>query len=323
MFMCSGQLFSHGESARSSHTPARQRLARMWSSNSWRKCRMRGQHRSSARVWPSPQSEVSRIIRPSSSSRSRSASRPSPLVMRVQDAQRLVQPHAARHALAAGFRVGELDEVAGDVHHAVVFVHHHHAARAHDGAELAPASRSPPGVSNISCGMQPPEGPPVCTALTCWPSHAAAADVVDERLERRAQRHLDQAGVRAPCRPARRPWCRRSWLLPVSVNHAGPLVTIGAMLYQVSTLLMLVGLPHRPFCAGNGGRGRGAARRVLPAKRSARSLRRRRRRRRPRPVRYRSRSRGPGCSSPSTPYSRACSMARLSRCTASGYSART
>ena len=32
---------------------------------------------------------------------------------------------------------------------------------------------------------------------------------------------------------------------------------MGAMLYQVSTLLMLVGLPHSPFCAGNGGRGRG------------------------------------------------------------------
>ena len=45
--------------------------------------------------------------------------------------------------------------------------------------------------------------------------------------------------------------------LPVSVNHAGPLVTMGAMLYQVSTLLMLVGLPQSPFCAGNGGRGRG------------------------------------------------------------------
>ena len=32
---------------------------------------------------------------------------------------------------------------------------------------------------------------------------------------------------------------------------------MGAMLYQVSTLLMFVGFPHRPFCAGNGGRGRG------------------------------------------------------------------
>src|SRR5271167_3903142 len=45
--------------------------------------------------------------------------------------------------------------------------------------------------------------------------------------------------------------------LPVSVNHAGPLVTMGAMLYQVSTLLILVGFPQSPFWAGNGGRGRG------------------------------------------------------------------
>ena len=35
--------------------------------------------------------------------------------------------------------------------------------------------------------------------------------------------------------------------LPVSVNQAGPRVTMGAMLYQVSTLLMLVGFPHKPF----------------------------------------------------------------------------
>src|ERR1700690_2109869 len=45
--------------------------------------------------------------------------------------------------------------------------------------------------------------------------------------------------------------------LPVSVNHAGPFVIMGATLYQVSTLLMLVGLPQSPFCAGKGGRGRG------------------------------------------------------------------
>ena len=54
-----------------------------------------------------------------------------------EDAQRLVQPDPAGRALAAGFGAGELDEVAGDVDHAIVFVHHHHAARPHDGAELA------------------------------------------------------------------------------------------------------------------------------------------------------------------------------------------
>src|ERR1039457_512569 len=57
-------------------------------------------------------------------------------------------------------------------------------------------------------------------------------------------------------------------VLPVSVNQAGPLATMGAMLYQVSTLLMLVGQPHSPFCAGNGGRGRGR-----PAKPSSEAMR--------------------------------------------------
>src|SRR4051812_11920306 len=58
------------------------------------------------------------------------------------------------------------------------------------------------------------------------------------------------------------------FVLPVSLNQAGPLVTMGAMLYQVSTLLMLVGMPQRPFCAGKGGRGRGR-----PAKPSSDEIR--------------------------------------------------
>lgn len=53
-----------------------------------------------------------------------------------QIVQALVEAGAAGNALAAAFRVGEFDEVAGHVDHAVVFVHHHHAAGARDGAEL-------------------------------------------------------------------------------------------------------------------------------------------------------------------------------------------
>src|SRR5947199_10341697 len=45
--------------------------------------------------------------------------------------------------------------------------------------------------------------------------------------------------------------------LPTPVNQGPPSMTMGAMLYQVSTLLMLVGLLQRPLWAGNGGRGRG------------------------------------------------------------------
>ncbi len=54
----------------------------------------------------------------------------------VEDAERFVEAHAAWDALAAGLRVRELDEVAGDIDHAVVFVEHDHAAGAHDGADL-------------------------------------------------------------------------------------------------------------------------------------------------------------------------------------------
>ncbi len=43
--------------------------------------------------------------------------------------------------------------------------------------------------------MQPPEGPPVCTALTRRPADRAFADVVDEALERRAEGHFNEAGV--------------------------------------------------------------------------------------------------------------------------------
>ena len=56
--------------------------------------------------------------------------------MRFRMRSDLFKPDPAGNALAARFRMRELDEVARDVDHAVVFVHHHHAARAHDGSEL-------------------------------------------------------------------------------------------------------------------------------------------------------------------------------------------
>src|SRR5271155_5020750 len=66
-----------------------------------------------------------------------------------QNAQTFVQPDAARNAFAARLRVGELHEVTGDVNHAVVFVHHHHAARAHDGAQLGQAFVVHRGVEHL------------------------------------------------------------------------------------------------------------------------------------------------------------------------------
>ncbi len=91
MFMCSGQEFSQGESARSSHTPARQRLARMWSSNSWRKCRSVVRTGFGA-LWPRPHSDVSRTMRHSSSSESRSARVAVPSVRRFSIRRALSRP---------------------------------------------------------------------------------------------------------------------------------------------------------------------------------------------------------------------------------------
>ena len=113
---------------------------------------------------------------------------------RVQDAQRLVQAHAAGNALAAGLRVGELDEVARHIHHAVVFIHHHHAAGAHDGAELRQGLVVHRGVEHLLRDAAA-GGAAGLHGLDVLAVAAAFADVVDEGLERRAQRHLHQAGV--------------------------------------------------------------------------------------------------------------------------------
>ena len=79
---------------------------------------------------------------------------------------------------------------------------------------------------------------------------------MDEGAERRAERHFHQPGVAAPCRPGED--LGAGALAAAGFREPrGTQAMMGATLYQVSTLLMLVGYPHRPFCAGNGGRGRG------------------------------------------------------------------
>ena len=88
----------------------------------------------------------------------------------LQDVVHLLRADAARNALAAGFGHAELHEELGHIHHAGGLVHHDHAARAHDGADASRAIRNPPANPGARAGMQPPEGPPVCTALNCLPS---------------------------------------------------------------------------------------------------------------------------------------------------------
>src|SRR5450759_1051916 len=56
-----------------------------------------------------------------------------------QDRMHLEHALATGHALAARFELGEIQEIAGHVHHAGVFVHHDHAARPHHGASRVQA----------------------------------------------------------------------------------------------------------------------------------------------------------------------------------------
>ena len=112
-----------------------------------------------------------------------------------EGAQRLVQSDPAGHAFAAGFGAGELDEVAGDVDHAVVFVHHHHAARTHDRAELPQRFEIDRGIEHLVRNAAAGRSAGLHRLDVMAERSAAAADVVDEVAERRAERHFDQAGV--------------------------------------------------------------------------------------------------------------------------------
>ena len=49
--------------------------------------------------------------------------------------------------------------------------------------------------------------------------------------------------------------------VPMAANFSAPWRMIHGTIASVSTLLMRVGLPHKPDCAGNGGRNRGIPRR--------------------------------------------------------------
>ena len=90
--------------------------------------------------------------------------------------------------------MGELDEVAGDVDHAVVFVHHDHAAGAHDRADLRERLVVDGRVEHVERDAAA-RGTAGLHGLDLAAVRGAAADVVDELGQRRAEGHLDEAGV--------------------------------------------------------------------------------------------------------------------------------
>src|SRR3974390_2967965 len=169
--------------------------------------------------------------------------------------------------------------------------------------------------------MQPPEGPPVCTGLMARPP-APPSLLSYTNVLSGLPSGISTRPVLCTLPTSEKTFVPGLFALPVSVHHAGPLVTRGVMLYQVLTLLMLLVLLQSPFWAGKGGRGRGRpaspsneaisavsspqTKAPAPSTTSMLNLK-------PRPRML----------SPKMPYSFACSIALRRRCTASGYSART
>ena len=87
----------------------------------------------------------------------------------VEDVQHPPRADPAERALAARLVLRELEEVAGDIDHAVGLVEHDQAAGAHDGPGLGQRLVVDRAGRPVVAGMQPPEGPPICTALNFSP----------------------------------------------------------------------------------------------------------------------------------------------------------
>ena len=96
--------------------------------------------------------------------------------------------------------------------------------------------------------MQPPDGPPVCDGLEACRRRDAAAD------SRRSRTGVPIGTSMSPViaiLPASGEDLRPlDFSRADAENQSPPRVMMGGMLAKVSTLLISVGLPHRPFSGG-------------------------------------------------------------------------
>ena len=108
--------------------------------------------------------------------------------------------------------------------------------------------------------MHPPEGPPVCTALNFFSG-----------LERPPPMSNTISPIVVPMGTSAKPLLLifpakantlvpLDFSVPMDANQSAPFLNIVGMFEKLSTLLMTVGLFHRPELAGNGGLGRGSPR---------------------------------------------------------------
>src|ERR1035438_10525213 len=107
--------------------------------------------------------------------------------------------------------------------------------------------------------MQPPEGPPVCTALILPPS-GAPPPIFSTICRRVVPIGTSIRPVLLILPASANTFVPLLFSVPMLANQSAPLRMIGATLANVSTLLISVGQAHKPLSAGKGGRGRGVPR---------------------------------------------------------------
>jgi hypothetical protein len=105
------------------------------------------------------------------------------------------------------------------------------------------------GASTRLCGRQPPDGPPVCTALNFFPLG------MPPPMSWTISRSVMPIGTSMSPELLILPTSEKILVpllvaVPTPANQAAPRATMSGTFASVSTLLMTVGWPHAPTCAG-------------------------------------------------------------------------
>ncbi len=108
------------------------------------------------------------------------------------------------------------------------------------------------GVSPSDAGMQPPDGPPIWTALNVRPP-LMPPPIPMTRSLMDIPMGTSASPPRATLPASAKTFVPLLFSVPIAAYAAAPFVIIHGTLAYVSTLLLFVGFCQRPFSAGKGG----------------------------------------------------------------------
>src|SRR5690606_23164844 len=110
----------------------------------------------------------------------------------IQNIEHTASAHTAEGAFPTTLILGELQEIAGHIHHAIGIVQHHEPAGAHDRTDLRQCFEVHGDVLHGSRDTTT-GGPTDLDRLEGPPRHHPAADLLHNLANREPHRHLDQA----------------------------------------------------------------------------------------------------------------------------------